>query len=330
MFKLPYNLKPMLRAYQPEAFLCGILFSKDEKYLPYFLSHYIQFIYYDDYAAYRTRLNYNNYYENWMFRNHVLISIDYMSVPYFIIESERTDFIKIVSDALHDGYYIMGMYDEYYIPKKSAFNKYHLNHDYLIYGVDEEKQEFYSAGYLQDEFYSSFTIPFDNYKQSLYTTNPPYHLFWFLKFHDDIELSFDINTAKQGLWNYLNSYKPDNSKNTYGIQAIESLIALFEEMKNKQNDVDLRSLFALKEHKQLMRIRLNYMMEKNHIKWDEHILVKYDQMIKQSEMALSLGMKYNITKNQSTVDKICGILHQNMKVETDCLKNIYDQITYSS
>jgi len=330
MIILPYNLKPILCAYQPEAFLCGILFSKNEKYLPYLLSHYIQFIYYEDYATYRTRLNYNNFYENWLFKNHGLISFNCLSIPYFITESERIDFVKIVSDVLHDGYYIMGIYNEYFIPGKSAYNSHHFDHDYLIYGVDEEKQEFYSAGYLQDGFYSTFTIPFDNYNKSLHTTNRPYHIFWFLKFNNDLELSFNINTVKQGLWNYLNSYKPDNSKNTYGLQAIESLITLFEEMKNKQNDVDLRSLFALKEHKQLMRIRLNYMMEKNHIKRDEHILVEYDQMIQQSEMALSLGMKYNITKNQSTVDKICGILHENMKMEIDCLKNIYDQITYSS
>lgn len=316
---LPYNLKPILRAYQPEAYLCGIIFSKDEKFLPYFLSNYIQLVYFDDYATYRTRLNYSNYTENWMFSNHGLISIDYLSVPYFITEPDRMDFAKIVTEALHNGYYIMGMYDEFYIPGKSAYNNHHFDHDYLIYGVDEENQEFYSAGYLRDKFYSSFTIPFSNYHQSLKTINPPYHLFWFLKFHHDIELSFDITTVKQGIWKYLNSYKSDNSKNTYGLQAIESLITLFKEMKNEQNDVDLRSLFALKEHKQLMRLRLKYMMENNCIMSDENILFKYEQMIHQSELALSLGMKYNITKKQGIVDTICEILGENIMIEKDCL-----------
>ena len=43
--RLPFELKTIANTYQPEAFISGIVFSRGEKHMPYFLSNYIRIVY---------------------------------------------------------------------------------------------------------------------------------------------------------------------------------------------------------------------------------------------------------------------------------------------
>ena len=117
MISLPFNLNPIIKAYHPEAYLSGIIFSKDLKYYPYLLSHYIQLIYYANWEESGTRLNYNNRYENWMFTKDGLITLNMLELPGFMFTSKSFDICDIVISSLKAGYYMMGLYDEYYIPE---------------------------------------------------------------------------------------------------------------------------------------------------------------------------------------------------------------------
>lgn len=106
MFRLPFNLKPPACCYQFDAFPCGIIFSKNEKYLPYVLSYFIQLLY--DFG-YNKTLIFDN--QNWMFRNHELIGVPYwLVIPRFLAEKNNFDFSAIVREALYGGYYIYGYY----------------------------------------------------------------------------------------------------------------------------------------------------------------------------------------------------------------------------
>ena len=55
-------------------------------------------------------------------------------------------------EMLDNGHYINGSFNDYYIPRKSAYRQFDFNHDYLLLGYDDERGVFHSVGYLDNDW----------------------------------------------------------------------------------------------------------------------------------------------------------------------------------
>ena len=68
------------------------------------------------------------------------------------------NFIQWAKNLIDGGWYIMGYYDEYYIPETASYQYRHFRHTMLIYGYDDESQLFYAMGYTSDRKYRSHCL----------------------------------------------------------------------------------------------------------------------------------------------------------------------------
>ena len=117
--RLPFNLKTETNTYQYEAFVSGILFAKNRKHWPYFLSNYIRIVHYFNLG---TVLNY--YADNPLLLNDGLIQDELAALPMVcaerstgillfprpILSSSSTKFLScfILSDVRLDRTFVKG------------------------------------------------------------------------------------------------------------------------------------------------------------------------------------------------------------------------------
>ena len=78
--------------------------------------------------------------------------------------------IKIKQSILNE-HYVAGLYDEFYIPQKFEYKKNHFLHDFLLYGFDDQTQEFFSYGYIKGEgnyhICKEFSIKYSDFIKSI-------------------------------------------------------------------------------------------------------------------------------------------------------------------
>ncbi len=72
----------------------------------------------------------------------------------------KSSVIEHVKKDLADGSYILLNLDEYYIDNTYFFGRTHYYRNFLFYGCDDEKQEFYAASHNKNTRYSPFILPY--------------------------------------------------------------------------------------------------------------------------------------------------------------------------
>lgn len=310
-----------MQAYNPEAFVCSIVFSENHKFLPYLLSNYVQIVFYNQ-PPY-TWLNY--YRENWMLNKDGLIKQNIVNIPDFILKKNLFSMAKIARKCLDQGYYIYGQYNEFYIPGKTAYlTKYYPN-DYILYGFDDNKEEFLSAGLVNDE-YITFRIPYEEYRNALKNEGQNQEHFYYLHFNKHLDLDFDMTGLKKRLYDYLNSINPENSGNAMGLEAIRHLSLYIKEKIELHEEFELRLLYAVREHKKLMLKRLEYMINNGYLSEDLALINEYKVVVESADEVYKLGEKYNIGMKTVLPNQICDKLEHILEVETDLLNKVYQKI----
>ena len=313
MMRLPFNTNTFANTYQPEAFVSGIVFGENQKHLPYFLSNYIRPVYYKNGA---TALNY--YIDNPFLLNHGLIKRDYTIVPKTCLQA--VNWSNVARNALDNNKYVFGSFNDEFIPQKSSYNKQYFWHDYILYGYDD--CGFISAAYLADGHYHEFKIAFDDFNCAVKTLRE-HQFMHFLEYDNSISLDFMLDLVINAFRDYITSKELNNDGTTYGLNAFR-LFA--NEVKNTKEEIDLRSICFLREHKLLMKMRLEYMMNNNYIQPDSAVIYKYNDVYIQLHKAVLLSIKYNITKNTNLLSHIYDIitrsLVQDQKILADILSNI--------
>ena len=154
----------------------------------------------------------------------------------FFDSNDTLDYIVNMNiEMLKKGYCVEGEFEEFYISGKAVYHDEHFMHNYLLIGVCEEGQYFYSAGYniLNGGYskYSEFTISFEDYKNVLLLRKDSFPDFdelrdlYYIK-PDEITVACEINTEiiREQLYNYLgiNGYeiRPYEGINTISYIAI--------------------------------------------------------------------------------------------------------------
>lgn len=253
-------------------------------------------------------LNYNNLgsaagnieYLNWLYSNYIQIKyskdenvsipIDYYMIPvknfryeanyaYYYVDVQYFSLKEIVGtynnlgefikQSINNQYYPVISLDEYYIPNRNAYKKYHFFHHNLIYGYDDNKKIYMIAGYADRPVYGQ--ISYDTVMQS------------------EIDSQSDIIRIKRiknkGDYSFKKSYVdtlikayrdgkpcinyvlfPNDENCVYGLKIFEELL----ETERGRNLVttDVRVSYILYEHCSIMYDRLSYLKEKRYIRLD--------------------------------------------------------------
>ena len=202
------------------------------------------------------------------------------------------DLIRFNKSMLEKGFYITGTYNEFYIPQKIPYRKVDFNHDYVIFGYDDEIQSFNSAAYLNNEIYSFFDISYDNYYLGVTKNIAEKSGLQFYNINKNYLPKVDICSIKNKIHNYLYS-KQDEHGNFYGIAAWDKLAEYIFE----NEELDFRYSRAYMEHRLCMLKRIRKLRELSYID-DASLEIEYfNNVYEKAQCIHNLFIKYNLKRN---------------------------------
>lgn len=254
--------------------------------------------------------------------------IDTQTINKNVIYDINKDILEIIKYCIYNGYYIISSYDEFYIPNTQAFKKRHLEHDFMIYGLDEVNKKYYILGYCIENGVNKFGTNivgfsdfYNGYISNLNTYKVGYSKFYIIKPNKNYTYKFDLNKVYEDLSDYLYSkdsfhnyryFHNIDKKYTFGINIYHELDVYFSALLSKQipyNDIRILSLF--KEHKECMLLRVKYMIKNGYID-NNHELLKGLEFLKDMAInAFNLQIKYNFNNSHLAIDSL-KLLLKNM------------------
>ena len=322
---LPYELNVESIAYQNEAFSLGILKANIQDYDCWLCNKCINF-----YASPLNKL-FSIYEEDlWSCQDGLMTYRE----KKFASESFHLDCLKIVEEnkcMLDNGWYIFGVYNEFFIPRKKVYHKRDFIHGYMIVGYDDETQTFKSAGYLADGHYQFFDIHYKDYFNSILGENCEHLWIRYYKINPSYKPQLDINHLKSRLEKYLTSQKDtpaENDNHTYGIATLK----MFQQNIASCNDnyLDLRHGRSFMEHKCIMYKRLVFLRQNSYIQ-DDAICQEYlEKVYSKARIVFNLFMKYNITQNRDLLKHISEMVYMINKTEKTLLEIVIKELLSSA
>lgn len=326
-YKLPFLDRPLVTCYHSIAFPLGIIEENarelNKDITPWIISKYVNPVFSD---ASQTNAYDICAYDRWCVEEGIL-SQQYMNMYKATYDILNIDIIKWVSRMIREGCYISGAYNEKYIPGKSAYRVTDYVHDYILYGIDEEKEVFYSAGYLKDRRYRSFEIACSDFMKSI-DNMPDIRIpidFWI--YNRAYEYRFDQRRVLQELNDYVNSSNSHSIRRHeyYGIEANRKLKELFlHNIDTYENPgIDLRYTRGYMEHKYFVRLCIMYLCDNRIVDVAKLDLEKVDGLYQDAVLIHRLGIKMNFSKEYKIMNRIAVLFD---KIQTEEIKIMNDVI----
>ena len=320
-YELKYTIDVPIKNSQFDAFYLGINAANNPGYMIdifndygtvrlvepdlYILNHYTIWIYraniYDD--LYETEFQFDYRIRN---RN-------------TIFDSPMLDYLK---EQIEKGFYITGLYNEQYISAKKK--DYLFHHDFILYGFDDEIQSFISAGYI-DGIYQRFYIPYREFAEA--AGNNTHHFIQIRgikpnpKYYNDV---LDLPKIYIVLRAYLESvdlYHNRSNSKKFGIEAANAVI---DHMKyNDRINPVVTGFFS--EFRMIYDMKLKYLLENGFIK-DFSLIKDYENLYRDSNTSKMLAIKYNMTMNINTKNKVISQLYEQLERESVVLSKVLKEL----
>ena len=326
---LPFTSKPLSIMYHYTAFPLAILQANmPEEILDKFIStKYVNCIF--ETKSLKNKFNIGN--DLWFTEERILLRHSNVFSD-IILKYYDIDIVKFLKDMMDKGLYPQGNYNEEWIPGKFAYQKYHFYHDYLLIGYNDEKQVFYSVGFLKDDRFQKFEIPYINMKKAVETLFDTYIGIDLLEYNArrvaNVPITFHNMLSE--LIDYLNSInktsnKIVNSETYYGLAAILELCNYIKREACQHQNIEIKYMRGFMEHKFFMNKRINYLFEQGYIK--NSLSINYsEEVYKISEKVHLLAIKYLMTHQNNIIDSIVESIKQTIKIEKEYLPIIIDEL----
>lgn len=250
----------------------------------------------------------------------------------------ETSIIEFIFEQLQQGFYINVTVDHFFLQPSSTYQNNHFPHDILIYGYDEEAQVFYSADFFTSK-YSFETLPFDDLVQayqgvrdfSLEHYNRD--LVFLYRYNQPSNISFDSDGYIEQVADYLHSRSSYNwfegndyfDSTTVGLQNYEFLCDMVNSRILEGNSWDIRPFHLLYDHKQMLLIRMKYLIS-NGIFPDDPAIISECELLKNKTGLLrnKIG-KSVISKKWARPDLIAKI-NELREMDEKVMSTIYDRL----
>jgi hypothetical protein len=267
---------------------------------------------------------------------------DYTLNPWLSVEKvERTtlsnnnlDIVNFVKNSIKQSKYVCLCLNEYYIPERSAYQKYDFDHDVLITGINEKENTVTLLGFDNQMLFKQITVGFEIFKQSYHNlieeNNPYLNKIILYKFNENGSYTFDKELVVETLQDYLDSQNTSNRfamvsnplDRVYGIECYTFLKIYINRLIKGEIDVNIRDIHLLFEHKNIMYNRIKYMEDKGLIRKNQNLSSSYILVKEASEVIKNLMVKFSITNNESSLEKINELLTMMETKEKEILNDL--------
>lgn len=230
------------------------------------------------------------------------------------IRQERV--IYILKNILSKGHYIYCCIDEFFIPCRRDYMKKHGIHDLLIYGFNDEKKVFLTAGYDETMHYNKNEISYINIQLAY-----PRDIIGLRLLTEKI-IKYSYKDIVSKLTSYLYSEKnkrfsEKNNKFVYGMKSFEQLSLYYKELKC-DDAFDIKPYLIYLEHKEVLyetvkKLYINYNLQ------DIYVLNELKRIKEDTVKVKNLFMKYYLKRNTEYLNKGISIIELNTSSEANIL-----------
>lgn len=260
--------------------------------------------------------------------------IEKYTLPKELVRSKFETFHDFVMAAIRSGYYISTYMDQYF---RNDIRTYGFHHPNFIYGFDKKMKKILLADNFENNKYAYKTITYSQADLAFELVGGnSWETSIFLYKIKEYRHEFYPKYVKEQLIDYLNPcrglcyldrticmnprYNGAAYRNEvyYGIECydlIKKYIAGIKENDIDYVDGDWRSFSMLKDHKQLMLERYNFMTENNFANENNDLEEKFIKQIKDCEILINIFLKYKLTHDIDILDKI--LLRLDKSLEND-------------
>lgn len=334
---------PIVTSYPCHANVLSVVSNSDE-YLPWFFNNYIQLNYPKEVHKDGARLDFYVSYlwEACPYIYHQRVSKDFISYKWNTI-------IEFLIDSIELGFYIHLIVDTFYIPNYKSINKNHIPHDIFIFGYDSSEKVFNVADNFNLGKYSYETANFKDIEEG-YKSVRQIGLFDWLDGIEMIRLKenngaygfshkykFDVDLVKNSIkdylsstnnsikWHYIPSIQWKYDKDYFGIEIYSKLIEYLDNQV-EEIGIDMRPFYVLWEHKMVMLLRIQYMINNGFLNNVESISKDYITIERQAHILNSLWIKYAVSEDKKIIQRMVIIIKQLALEETLVLETILVEI----
>ncbi|MCY9530256.1 hypothetical protein M5X04_13105 [Paenibacillus alvei] len=261
-------------------------------------------------------------------------------LPKMTIDKLNINIIDFIIESIEQDYYFFAFVNEQYIPGSPAYQKYYWRHMILIYGFDQDKQIFNTAGFFGGNKYSVSTASFEQVEQAYYSHDSSCidgkdfmnHLL-FYSFNKHGKYDFDIHSVHEQLQDYYYSRNTSKRhrafrnplKGKYGLQIYDDFKIHLDNVINGGR-FKRHSFQLLWEHKRTMLERINYMVGHNYLTNSEQNYNNYSVLEKKTNILRMMMIKSLFNKDHYDIEKMIYIVDEIKDYERSALETLIESI----
>ncbi len=299
---LKMNNNPPIKTYNHHGFGTGIITSNGS--MDWMYNNYIQLSYYPEEGP----LTFD-FYMNYIYYQ-----------PIFDVEHYAEDTMRLIKwnplkffrTAIKFNKYVECCVDEFYIPRREAYMRYHFIHNILIYGFDDVMKAFNTIGYDDNGKFSEQMV---SYKQLLRAKPSKIHL---LKYREEVndELAVDYIAHQCKQYNGDICIEPVGAYpakgRMIGVKAVNSVMDYIYNAVVHNEEVDIRPISILLEHRKLMLERLDKLSELNYVSKDNVII--FSKEVDKCEKLRNRVLLYNVRQSETDANALMELQEINRNV----------------
>lgn len=315
MKKILKNLQPSIRSYLGDAFCFSIIndwaFDSGWVYDKYIHLEYTSFDRQIKYADY-------DYYD--FAANEGVFIKSFIEYPYAYCTEEII--CRQVMNMLGHNEYCFALWDEsvvvnhLYQGTESAV----YEHGCFVYGYDSEEKIFYMQGYIRNEKWEHYTIPFDVfYKAVSYCSEKGEIALIGYKVKNNYEWKFDYEKMKEEINLYSERARLPVMSDNYDSHTV---IHFFSNL-TVGEAIHYPSVYCIYEHKALFEKRIKYLLAHGYIE-NNGVMELAAEVRKSSRKVLLMVIRYNSSMEKELLD----IIYKEVKRMSDIEKELLSKIDF--
>lgn len=278
--------------------------------------------------------------------------IFFPSLHVFTAENARlelgNDILDYIRIHLKNEYYLDINVDNYYIPKTARYQKYHINHPVLVYGMDDERKIVNIMAFASPVDVAKFVRLEVSFEEFLYAYNSneiepgllngvgTYRIITFKRRPGPFIVNID--RIRCHIYDYLNSVDTVSReypfserwlKYSMGIDTYEKLIYFYNYAARIKKYTLITEMYMFHDHKTLMKSRLEYLMRNKILKVSDIIMSDFYEISDLAEILIELNIKanYKLEMNVDNGKEMKGIIKNFEKIrdlEINALTDFYE------
>lgn len=244
--------------------------------------------------------------------------------PKEIYSSDEFFFMDSIRSSIRNGYYCHSIINPTSFPIERQYI--YGDEQIVIYGYDWTEEKYFVKIYNDDYNMIDAIFNESQLKTGLKTTGLTDCKLKAFKLNYKYWEEVSIPKFYQQIADYVDSICSD-SEQLYGQYAFYNTINMFESNITDQNQIHLRFLVVLSEHKKLMYKRIEYLAQNKYIN-DINLLNAYKDVVERAQKAYDVGVKYNHSLDVLLLIEIQEQMRELLEKEKNILHTIINNNEY--